>query len=424
VNLVQDRSVATSMTKTNTELATIIWQPTRHAALSRLAAFVPNAGQQYAARRNYDFGPDDRSNVSALSPWVRYRAIHETEILSAVLGRYSLSTAEKFIQEVFWRSYFKGWLEQRPAVWRNFCTRRDQLLARLDEDDALATRYAEAVSGQTGIDCFDAWATELTQTGYLHNHARMWFASIWIFTLQLPWQLGADFFYRHLLDGDPASNTCSWRWVAGLHTRGKNYVARAYNIEKYTDGRFKPNGQLARDPLPLEDEENPPRSPLPVPAPVDRSAPSLLMLHEDQLSLAHLPLGDWNLKGVLIADLLERRSPRAVGEPVRTHVTGLIAECHNAIKDRLGFSATVVTSMDGLASHASSCGAEQVIVPCVPTGHVADEMPAAIADLEPSGVGFGVYQHRYDEQTWPHATAGFFKLKKQIPGIVEALGLK
>jgi deoxyribodipyrimidine photo-lyase len=64
---------------------------------------------------------------------------------------------------------------------------------------------------------------ELVETGYLHNHARMWFASIWIFTLRLPWELGADFFLRHLLDGDAASNTLSWRWVAGLHTKGKHY---------------------------------------------------------------------------------------------------------------------------------------------------------------------------------------------------------
>jgi deoxyribodipyrimidine photo-lyase len=66
----------------------------------------------------------------------------------------------------------------------------------------------------------------------------MWFASIWIFTLGLPWRIGADFFYRHLLDGDAASNTLSWRWVAGLHTRGKAYAAESWNIEKFTGGRF------------------------------------------------------------------------------------------------------------------------------------------------------------------------------------------
>ena len=63
----------------------------------------------------------------------------------------------------------------------------------------------------------------------------MWFASIWIFTLNLPWELGANFFYKNLLDADPASNTLSWRWVAGLHTEGKFYLARQENIEKFSN---------------------------------------------------------------------------------------------------------------------------------------------------------------------------------------------
>jgi deoxyribodipyrimidine photo-lyase len=73
-----------------------------------------------------------------------------------------------------------------------------------------------ATFGRTGIACFDQWTGELLETGYLHNHARVWFSSIWIFTLRLPWKLGADFFIRFLNDGDSASNTLSWRWVAGL----------------------------------------------------------------------------------------------------------------------------------------------------------------------------------------------------------------
>jgi deoxyribodipyrimidine photo-lyase len=95
-------------------------------------------------------------------------------------------------------------------------------------------------------------------TGYLHNHARMWFASIWVFTLRLPWELGAAFFYEHLLDGDVASNTLSWRWVAGLQTPGKTYVARADNIAFYTDGRHVPrDGQLASAPFAITEEPLP-----------------------------------------------------------------------------------------------------------------------------------------------------------------------
>ncbi len=85
----------------------------------------------------------------------------------------------------------------------------------------MRARWEQATTGRTGLACFDAWARELLDVGYLHNPARMWFASLWIFTLELPWALGADFFLRHLLDGDPASNTLSWRWVGGLQTPGK-----------------------------------------------------------------------------------------------------------------------------------------------------------------------------------------------------------
>ena len=67
----------------------------------------------------------------------------------------------------------------------------------------------------------------------------MWFASIWIFTLELPWQLGAEFFMQHLYDGDAASNTLGWRWVAGVQTQGKHYLASEWNIKKFTNNRFQ-----------------------------------------------------------------------------------------------------------------------------------------------------------------------------------------
>ena len=90
------------------------------------------------------------------------------------------------------------------------------------------------MKGTTNVDCFNDWVNELKTTNYLHNHTRMWFASIGFSLLGLPWQLGANFFMHHLYDGDPASNTLSWRWVAGLQTLGKNYLATSSNIAKYT----------------------------------------------------------------------------------------------------------------------------------------------------------------------------------------------
>ncbi len=219
-------------------------EPDRAAGLAQLERFATKAGRDYASRRNFDLGPENRGNVSTLSPFVRHRLVLEQEILQSTLALHTPSQAAKFVEEVFWRAYFKGWLEHRPSVWSDYRVSIRRLIDDLDSDADLHARYESAIAGNTGIDCFDAWARELVQTGYLHNHARMWFASIWVFTLQLPWQLGADFFYRHLLDGDPASNTLSWRWVCGLHTRGKTYLARVSNIASYTDNRFNPHGQL------------------------------------------------------------------------------------------------------------------------------------------------------------------------------------
>lgn len=158
----------------------------RAAALARLAEFLPHAGAHYANERNADFGPERRDNVSLLSPALRHRLITEDEVVRAVLGLHGFAASEKFIQEVCWRSYWKGWLEQRPKVWRDYQTALETLIGRISDgaalDRPLRKRYLAAVEGKTGIACFDAWTQELRGSGYLHNHTRMWFASTWIFT--------------------------------------------------------------------------------------------------------------------------------------------------------------------------------------------------------------------------------------------------
>jgi hypothetical protein len=127
----------------------------------------------------------------------------------------------------------------------------------------------------------------------------MWFASIWIFTLRLPWALGAEFFRQHLLDADAASNTLSWRWVAGIQTPGKHYLARAENIARHTNGRFDPRGELDEDAAPLDEPGPPPASPLP-PADALPEGPVALLLHEDDLHPESLPqLRVMALAGVL-----------------------------------------------------------------------------------------------------------------------------
>ena len=246
--------------------------PTREEALRRLSAFVPKAGRDYASKRNYDL--PGHPHVSVLSPYIRHRLVTEEEVLRAILGRHSLAAAEKSVQEVLWRTYWKGWLELRPTVWADYRRSLKAALDRVQTEGGLRRDWEAACKGETGLDAFDHWARELTTTGYMHNHARMWFASIWIFTLRLPWELGADFFLRHLLDGDPASNTLSWRWVAGLQTPGKHYLARPDNIATYTEGRFRPTG-LDVTAAPLSGPRTPRASPRPrATRPTPRNAPA------------------------------------------------------------------------------------------------------------------------------------------------------
>ena len=213
----------------------MMFEASRAKAVDKLNHFVENNLSEYSKLRNFDFGPDKRSNVSCLSPYITHEIINELEVINKSLKNLSYVKNEKFIQEVLWRVYWKGWLELRPNVWSDYLIELDNLRDEFKSNHS----YLKAIEGKTDIDCFNQWIIELKENNYLHNHARMWFASIWIFTLELPWQLGAEFFMKHLLDGDAASNTLGWRWVAGVQTQGKHYLASEWNINKFTNNRFK-----------------------------------------------------------------------------------------------------------------------------------------------------------------------------------------
>jgi len=210
------------------------FEASRAKALDKLNYFVENNLSDYSKLRNFDFGPENRSNISCLSPYITHGIINENEVIKKSLGKFSFSKNEKFIQEILWRTYWKGWLELRPDVWSDYLIE----LNKIREDFKNNQNYMNAVEGKTNIECFNAWVNELKENNYLHNHTRMWFASIWIFTLELPWQLGAEFFMQYLYDGDAASNTLGWRWVAGVQTQGKHYLASEWNIKKFTNNRF------------------------------------------------------------------------------------------------------------------------------------------------------------------------------------------
>ena len=227
------------------------FKPSREFATQQLEKFINKNLVEYSRLRNFDFGPNNRSNISCLSPYVTHGIISELEILNKCLKKFSFLKSEKFIQEIFWRIYWKGWLELRPKVWVDFLKDLKEIKPSFQNNQ----NYLSAINGKTKIECFDNWVNELKNYNYLHNHTRMWFASIWIFTLGLPWQLGAEFFIKYLYDGDSASNTLGWRWVAGVQTKGKNYVALEWNIKKFTNNRFS-NIKLNENPVQVIDDRN------------------------------------------------------------------------------------------------------------------------------------------------------------------------
>lgn len=400
------------------------WEPTRVAGLERLGAFLPHAGASYARLRNIDAGPGKHNAVSTLSPWIRHRLLTETEVLRAVLSRHSLAAADKFVQEVAWRTYWKGWLELRPSVWRDYTAGVDNALDALGQDAARSRRYDSAVTGRTGLACFDAWVRELVTTGYLHNHARMWFASIWAYTLDLPWMLGADFFLRHLLDGDPASNTLSWRWVVGLQTRGKTYLARAANIERYTRGRFAPHGELASHAPALEGPPHPaPRALGTSSSPVD-GIPTGLLVHEDDLLAEHVaPM--LAVRTVAGFHVVEGRSPLAAADAVHAFADGAVRDALGIHARHRGVPAVPLggATVDDILAWARQADLRQVVTPWAPVGPAGSVLEALEAPLAAEGIGLVRVRRDWDARAWPLAERGFFAFRKQLPALVEAAGL-
>jgi deoxyribodipyrimidine photo-lyase len=396
--------------------ALVQFPATRLAAVERLSRFVPHAGRDYATRRNYDLGRDGHCGVSTLSPYLRARVLTEHEVLGAVLGRHSPKAAEKFIQEVFWRTYWKGWLEMRPAVWTQYKAALNRQIDAVQTQSGLRARWEAACTGQTDIDCFNAWAHELADTGYLHNHARMWFASIWIFTLRLPWELGADFFLRHLLDGDPASNTLSWRWVAGIQTPGKTYLARTSNISKYTEGRFAPKWQLASEAIAVTGPPVPGAQRIPEADALHPTPRAGVLLHDDDLSPGFLL--EAGLTPITTALVTTRKglSPLTIAPHVAEFASAAAEDTGERYGDRAGLVARPAPTAEALAAWAAEHRLDQIVTPYAPVGPNAD-LIKRLAQIDGTPPVRQI-RREYDSAAWPHATHGFFRFKDKIPALL------
>ena len=371
---------------------------TRGAALSRLLEFMPRV-PHYASARNYVRpGYED---VSRLSQWIRYRILSEEECVATVLEHHSAKTAEKFLQEILWRTYWKGWLELRPSVWFEYLSDITNLTAEYDQHEL----YQRAITGNTPLSFFNEWISELTATGYLHNHTRMWFASVWIFTLQLPWQLGARFMYQHLLDADPASNTLSWRWVAGLHTPGKIYVARPDNISTYSEGRWRPkDSELTTNPPPPSVRETPALPDLPPATSDTPRSGSLILLHDDDLS-ADLSV---ELEGTDLHYCLFTPTVRESSSAKATFVSALRDDTSKRCK------ATLITSAKDIAGLAQALDTSQIHTMIPRVGFECEDVRTLTMELRTLGISTVWHRRVWDERLMPKARGGFFKFWEHV----------
>jgi deoxyribodipyrimidine photo-lyase len=399
--------------------------PTREDGLRRLEEFLPFAGRHYAELRNHVPGV-----VSGLAPYIRNRLLTEEEITCAVLQRHSYEAAEKFLQEVCWRSYWKGWLELRPEVWLNYLEDLQTLRGKWDADSDTQNRLQTAEQGETGLECMDAWVKELRETGYLHNHVRMWFASIWVHTLRLPWQLGADFFMRHLLDGDPASNTLSWRWVCGLQTLGKVYLATAENIERFTEGRYAPYGLLASEAPPIPADHPIPKPRLLEPRDFHQSGEkTVLIVTEEDLSPEHWPIPRTDIEGVILIDFDDSGADGT--KPRSSLVSSFRSQALEYTKVRLeAYGYPVVTlvrgsvedlraGLQGLLTTQLTAGKLTVTMMRPSVGTISSRIEPMVKQLVEKDISVRSLRRDWDATLWPHATHGFFRFKEQIPSVLQ-----
>ena len=374
---------------------------TRAAAIGNLENFVENNLGEYSTLRNFDFGPNKRSNTSCLSPYITHGVINEKEVIRKSLDKFSFSKNEKFIQEVLWRTYWKGWLELRSGVWDDYLLD----LKRIKEEFKDNKSYLNAIEGNTEIECFNEWVNELKTYNYLHNHTRMWFASIWIFTLDLPWQLGAEFFMQHLYDGDTASNTLGWRWVAGIQTQGKHYLASEWNIKKFTNNRFE-NIKLNENAPPIISDKNYTILHKTFENPINIEKKNLLVF-ENNLAFEITDFAIQKFKKILLINNKNENRNIKLSENVVNFKASLIEEQKKRLEEK-SINCEIIDINE--IKNLESC---YCLYPTV--GENLDYINQNLL----KNIEF--LFRKLDQNSWKFCNKGFFNFKKYIPKIVENL---
>ena len=206
------------------------FEPTLYAAHARLAAVHPD---NYARTRNSLEGA-----VTRLSPYLTHGFLSLAEVFAAVKARHPLDNKHKFVFELGWRAYYRHvWEHLGDSIHMSLHT-------GLLPDDAYSRDFpADVAEARTGLPVIDLAVRTLYQTGYLHNHARMWLASYLVHLRKVHWYNGAQWMLGHLLDGDLASNHLSWQWVAGTGS-SKPYLFNAENVAKYAPADWHSSGTV------------------------------------------------------------------------------------------------------------------------------------------------------------------------------------
>ena len=370
----------------------------RASAIENLNRFVDQNLFEYSKLRNFDYGPNNRSNVSCLSPYITHGVIPELEVIKKSLNKFSFSKNEKFIQEVLWRTYWKGWLELRPAVWTDYLNE----LKKIREEFKNSSDYKNAIEGKTSIECFNEWVNELKENNYLHNHARMWFASIWTFTLELPWQLGAEFFMKHLYDGDAAANTLGWRWVAGIQTQGKNYLASEWNIKKFTNNRFN-NIKLNENAPPITSDKTYTASKLEFNNPQNLEEKNLLIF-ENNLSFEIGDFKDQKFKKVFLISNKNENRTIELSEKLVKFKSQLIEDQKKRLEEK-----SIDTEIIDLSEIQNINETSYGLYPTV--GENLDFINTNNLKIE-------FLYRKLDQFSWQYCNKGFFNFKNYIPKII------
>jgi deoxyribodipyrimidine photo-lyase len=263
-------------------------RPTREAALGRLGSVdFTRAG------KGNGVGDSASPTLPPSSVDVGHRLVLESEVLRAASRGDAAGEVERGLA---WQGFARGWLAYRPRAWTDYRRSVEESLAKVESRAAARRPYLQAVLGETGIERLDRWANQLISTGELEMTARLAFASAWIFSLRLPWVIGADFFDRHLLDSNAAFNLCSWRWVAGLD-RETPFLIDAAAFESLGGTSEDAATLSVRADALVDPQRRNPRPPESLAAITDAPGTGLLVLGND-LCLEHSPLRPLHVRAV------------------------------------------------------------------------------------------------------------------------------